>query len=239
MRSIPGDPEFIKVEGPKVFRSSEESGEVLRPLPRNIFVPTSAIPSISKDETKGLVIDLHLSGSKVPRHLLWHLLFKHIRVIDWFLLHEFLELNLRRGSELWSASLFGLLLESITTRMGVKDFKFQLRPIHKRFRSLTRIVKIEGKDVEVSLLDLIMGKLGIPEKALPIEQLLTVDDRTYQYPVPNPLSFRGVGYKDKGSMGEREIPAPFRENEILSLRSFSTKTLESNWDEIVEYFRPL
>lgn len=197
----------------RISSISVSSAVSRRPLPQRIFIPQHSFDR-ERQEVLGILVKLHLGGEKVPRHLLWHILFKGCRVIDWFLLFEYLCRNHKTADKLFCACLFGVLRESALSRKTNVRFLSQLRPIHKKFSALrSRSDGVFPK--EVSLLDLIVKKLNIPQKGLPLDQLLTInDDCLVKFPKPIAPLFLGVGYKDKGSMGP-DVVLDLTEDEIL------------------------
>jgi hypothetical protein len=236
MSSIPRENEKSVSSLEEIFPSMR-SGGVLRPLPSQIFIP-SHFPNVRKDRTEGLLVKFHLRGLKISRHLLWHSIFKGINVIQWFLLFEFLELNLKRGSRFFNACLFGVLSTSSSSRMEMKNWNFQTKPIHREFRNhILKTEFLENKERGISLLDFILIILNVPNKGLSIDKILTVFETSIQYPVPKPTPWRGVGYKDKGSMGGYgPEPAPLNDKEILLLNEFDTSSLLSDWKLITDHF---
>lgn len=206
-------------------------GNASRPLPSRIFVPTTTMSD--ERDTNGFLIRLHISGVKIPGHLLWHLLFKGSTVMDWFLLHEFLFRNQKNASKSYCACLSGVLSEGSKTRMGLHSFQHQMKPIHKGLRSL-----IPREDLKVlggSLLDLVISQLEIPQKGLPKDKLYTVIKQSLRDPVPPSPQWRGVGYKDKGSMGDG-FPASLDEIIDESL-GFDSSDFLSLWSRILNYFQ--
>jgi hypothetical protein len=84
---------------------------------------------------------------------------------------------------------------------------------------------------------LIVKKLRIPQKGLPLEQLLTITgDTLVRYPKPIPISLIGVGYRDKGSMGP-EVVIDLTEEEILE-HSIAVEEFSSldSWNELLNNF---
>lgn len=193
--------------------SLDPSATFRRALPPRIFIPQS--PMTSDRRIKGIMIKLHLGGEKVARHLLWHLLFKGIKVTEWFLLYEYLSRNIKGGSKVHCACLFGALSESASSRKRVDSFTSTLRPIHKDLRAIKP--KLDDKLLRVeNTLELITKILNVPHKGLPIDKLITVSETSVIVPRPRDLSRIGVGYKDKGSFGVSDIPESVTTDEILS-----------------------
>ena len=174
------------------------NGKSLRPLPNRLFIPTSP-KAKAGDWTKGLKVNLHVGGEKIARHLLWYLIFKGCSVIEWFLLFEFLSRNIKGSSRFLCECLAGVLIESSSTRKGLLNFKSLLKPIHKKLRAYTHIGDINFKGV--TLLDIVVLELKIPQKGLPRNRLLTVHEGITFSTRPSVPTRIGVGYKDKGSMG--------------------------------------
>jgi hypothetical protein len=128
------------------------------------------------------------------------------------------------------------LRESALSRKTNVKFLSQLRPIHKKFSAL-RSRSDRNFQQEFTLLDLIVKKLSIPQKGLPLDQLLTInDDFLVRLPKPIPPLRMGVGYKDKGSMGP-EVVIDLTEDEIvetsIAVEEFSCF---EEWKALLESF---
>jgi hypothetical protein len=220
--------EIARKESDSFFK---KSGALQLPLPVNRVIRLSSMRG--KDgEYDALLIRLHLSGTKVPRHLIWNLLFKGINVIEWFLLYEFASRN--KGDLVSSACLTGILGLSSATRKGARTFSCQLRPIHKKLRSKlpkTQLAKIHCEN----LLDYVIQVLKVPQKGLSTDNLLTVRKTSVQIKLPPPPQYVGVGYKDHGSMGDGNRILPPSKEEMFDPKAFfvSQNALEF-WEKNVE-----
>lgn len=211
-----------------ILTTRESSGTIRRPLPRQILIPTE---SITREETKGLLVKTFSGKLSVPRHLLWHLLFKNITVIDWFLLLKYLELNLKGSNELFNACLAGVLSLSSSTRIGLKDREDQLKPIHKKLLGTPKW----DPNLKETLLDCIIRILGVPQKGMPLDQIRTIGRITRKNPRPLPVNRIGVGYKDHGSMGPDRPESPPDDLEVIS-SNFNEKSVFELWDSIFSLF---
>jgi hypothetical protein len=183
-----------------------------------------------------LVISLLKDGNIVPRHLLWNLIFKGIKVISWFLLFDYLFHNIRQDSK-FVACLVGALKVSSETRKRSFDFQSQLRPIQQYLKS--RLPKVNKYYHQENLLEALILILDIPKVGFSEKQLYSSKIEMRYFPRPSPLPYIGVGYKDKGSLGSGDqIEA--ESDEIFSMDHISFDlSILSKWNIFQEdYLEP-
>jgi len=206
------------------FSSSSEAD--FRRTPGRFTLPLST--PVSRDAPgRSLRIKIPDVGL-ARRHLLWHLLFKGITVLEWFILSYLLELTLRGGLRGPCACFAGVLSLGSKTRKRLESWNSQLRPIHTILSS--KIPHVKSADMEgiQSLLDLVIRELKIPQKALSKSELYTTTEIEIPKIRPKAERYIGVGYKDKGNLpsGNRLEPGPAEEDWIPTLNSRLEESLE-------------
>jgi len=173
------------------------------------------------------------------RHMSWHLLFRGITILEWFILIRELEFSLsaKRGTKVSWECLYGILSLSTNTRKGLEEWTSRTKPLFKKLSSLKPKADSNFKDLDISLLDWIMAQLQVPQKALPKRELY-MWSQVWVPPGSSPAErYVGVGYKDKGSMtqGQKPVPEPVEDEWTLPHNS-DFQTLKNGWISILEEF---
>jgi len=108
-----------------------------------------------------------------------------------------------------------------------------MKPIHKNLKGY--IPKMGFEILGKNLLELVMNLLEIPQKGLPKDRLYTDVNHSFRDPKPLQPASMGVGYKDKGSMGDG-FPASLDEVIYESL-GFDPSDFLASWLRIQSYFQ--
>jgi hypothetical protein len=220
------------------FSPLEESTPSLkkgfRSLPGKFFIPIRP----PHGENPGQAIEVKVFDSRVShRHLLWHLLFRGITALEWWILLQKLEISLKTGERLSKCvSLFGVLRLSGKTRKRLPSWSSRLRPIHKWMTSQDGqkgLSSLGGKN----LLEYVTKELKVPQKGEPTEYLYTSRVLPYFLRRPRPPRFAGVGYKDKGTLGGSVIDLPSEEEWTPGDFDWGSQLLPL-WKETLALFRP-
>lgn len=184
--------------------------------------------------TQGEILLVKIFDHKVcHRHLLWHLMFRGISLVEWFIIFQKLEFQLKTLDRAYCACLFGVLSRSSSTRKGLDSWTSRTKPIHKWAKS--KNVSMNSKLSEDDLLQYLIRKLMIPQKGESIDTLYNVQ-KIYPFGIkPRELSRIGVGYKDKGSMSNSEI-IPEPDSELALEESFEILDLKGDWEKILQLF---
>lgn len=209
------------------------SSDFRRELPARTLIPLTTMSSETR-EFKGIMVKSHLSGLKVPRHLLWHLLFKGCSVTEWFLLYDFLSRN-EGGDRASCACLAGVLCLSSATRKSARSFDSQLRPIHKILRSHTP--RKERESLGESLLDFVTKILKVPQKGLSRNRVYTQMETHVRVPRPPEPQYVGVGYKDKGSLGGDNVIDVAPEEILSDSYNVEDHSSLSDWKKILSLYQ--
>jgi hypothetical protein len=180
--------------------------------------------------SEGIKLTLLLKSKVVVRHLIGNLLFKGINVMDWYLLHDYVSLNLKSSEQEYFACLCGILSESSGTRKGVlRSFESRTRPIRKKLKD----IRLKGKKIFGGFSDLCLF-LKVPERCLESQQLYTAVEVGWLNQPPKEQNRIGVGYKDKGSLGSVFFVEPPATEELLS-DYFEERSFLDLWFEIASY----
>jgi hypothetical protein len=139
------------------------------------------------------------------RHLLWHLLFRGVTVLEWFILYHEIEFQKMGGSHDSYACLAGVLSHAARTRKSLSLWTSRLKPIHKELSSLYPDPNSYFHGKCENLLDHVILQMKVPQKAKPVKELYYVKKETDFYRNHMEPSSMGVGYKDKGSRLPKEV----------------------------------
>jgi hypothetical protein len=213
----------------KFWETVEDLGLASPKSPYTLSIPLSN-PSRSED---GQTVLLKLFDYKLAvRHLLWKLLFKGFSVTEWFILQHELEFQKLGWDSVSYACLAGVLSLSSKSRKTLDRWTSQTRPIHSGLKSLIPTGDSEFSACE-SLLDMIVLRLGIPQKGLPSSSLYISQIVFDKHRCPIPINSMGVGYRDKGSWSPRHIcklPSPKQYPD--SKPYFELKSLIQQWTRL-------
>lgn len=136
------------------------------------------------------------------RHLLWHLMFREVTSLEWFLLYRNLEFSQKKyPPKLSDWILFDVLSLSSRTRERLLNWESRTKSIHRQLRrenlhrEFSRFHEGMTK-LEVYMLGLKVPQKGMSKKSLYISKIIEIP-----YKPPREAQVIGVGYKDKGSLG--------------------------------------
>jgi hypothetical protein len=202
-------------------------------LPYDRFLINLQSPTC-QEEGKGLMVRI-FDGKLCHRHLLWHLLFRGITTLEWFILYlKFESLPIREDAMLKRACLTLLISSSSKSRKTLDHWSSRTKPIHKQLASRVPLRDSEFFGKYNTLLDFVISKLQIPKKGMSISELYKTSEITIPRINPAPERWRGIGYKDKGSMSSEErmdlpedvtqlLPEVLDRSKILSFLQFFEK----------------
>jgi hypothetical protein len=151
------------------------------------------------------MVRLRRKWGVVRRHLIWHLLFKGSTVLDWFLIFEDMNLNLKSAPRLVTICQCGVLIEASKTRKRLDSFNSRTRPLFKKLKAQRLERSSASKSETKSLLDVVVQNLVVPNKGLPTSELYSKSEVKFRYPPVPEKPYIGVGYKDKGSLGNSVV----------------------------------
>lgn len=138
------------------------------------------------------------------RHLLWHLIFKNISALEWFILFQKFNSQIKRGQVGENGLYLTLLLTlSSSTRERFGTWGSKTKSIFRFLQSIEPQIEVEILGSE-NLLEHLIDKLKIPKRGLPISNLYKAEKIILPRTVVSPELYVGVGYKDKGSMSSTE-----------------------------------
>lgn len=169
------------------------------------------------------------------RHLLWHILFKGCTSLEWFILFQNLENKKMVASEESRVCLFGVLSLSASTRERLPHWTSRTKPLFRLLK--TRKATEDSRFSGMSLLEVVVSSLKIPQKGAPVDELYVIQNFTPRRPTVKELCRIGVGYKDKGTLSPEteyiptllEIPPEFED----FVGSFS---LSEKWKDFLQQF---
>lgn len=205
-------PEFVNQRTQPNSRTVLETQTVQRKVSRlltrsftlNLREPSSGKPG------KRFVVKIHGETKYVVRHLLWHLLFKGIKPLEWFILYREFEKQLKESPSTIKTKYFGLLLLlSNNTRKRLPDWKSSSKSVFKRLKDCN---SLSSNSPRKNLLEDILFELKIPQKGDNLQNIYSSFISDFFNKKPIPLSRIGVGYKDKGSLkqGFDDEPEPLQ-----------------------------
>jgi hypothetical protein len=111
--------------------------------------------------------------------------------------------------------LFGVLFESARSRKTLTSFDSRTRTIFRKLEA----IKPNGILFQefASLLEFVLYELKVPQRALPVNNLIHWSKEFTNIIKPNPKKYVGVGYKDQGSMSSSEMPELLMSEDQLAL----------------------
>lgn len=172
-------------------------------LPQGRFFIQFRSPTTSK-EGQGVLVEA-FDTRVLHRHLLWHLLFRGTSSLEWMMLYQKLESQLRVEKNMVCACLTLLLTLSSKTRKRFEHWSSKTKPIHKQLISITPKADSQLFEQYDSLLDYSVSQLRIPQKGMSLKELYRVQKVSIPIVRPTEEQYVGVGYKDKGSMSPQEV----------------------------------
>jgi len=206
------DQKFVyRTQDNRVLRFWEEEKEqgLTTPVPPLTLIIPSITPTKRKD---GELMKVGLFNYNFcHRHLLWHLLFRGVTVLEWFILYHEIEFQKMGWDQDSYACLAGVLSHSARTRNRLTKWTSRLKPIHRELKSLYPDPNSRFHGHCENLLDLIILKCKIPQLAKPVKELYYVKKQTDFHRDHLIPGYIGVGYKDKGSRLSKEkctLPGP-------------------------------
>lgn len=218
-------------EASKAKESITESSVVQRKVSRLLSRSFTLNLQEPKNDQAGkrFVVKVHGDKNYVLRHLLWHLLFKGIKPLEWLILFREFEIQLKEAPSAIKTKYFGLLLLlSNNTRKRLPDWRSSSKSVFKRLKDCS---SLSSNSPRKTLLEDILFELKIPQKGDNVENIYSVFTQSFYNKKPIPLNRIGVGYKDKGSLkqGYDEVPEPlqpYSPDSSLNLGDFLQEILQ-------------
>lgn len=202
----------------------------MRGLVPSFFKFSIPLERNQNSRVKALIFKPLTSNSgKILVGLFWNILFgRKFKVYHWYILFAVLIRTIEKGSQ--SRNLLKLLV--ISTSSEGKTWQSSMKPIK------TILTQLHGKDTAEGMITEILKHLPyeLPKKGPIIEELLEVKVDSLINKKPTDPRRIGVGYKDKGSLGngapEPESPEFFLEQ--IDAFDFLLRQVKN---EIPEFFR--
>jgi hypothetical protein len=151
--------------------------------------------SMEAGYTRHLVLCLYEESGEAFKLLLWQLLFKGITVTEFMVLDELLKRRWGNMANDTKMVIAFLIFLSLSTRKGLNDLNSKTRPVFNRLPP-----KFLQRFKSRNPLDDVSAFLGLPRKGRSVS--LSHEFRTRRNRKSRAVSRMGIGYKDKGSMGE-------------------------------------
>jgi hypothetical protein len=174
----------------------------LRTLPYDRFLIPLQTPT-TRREGKGLLVKI-FNPKVCHRHLLWHLIFRKIDVLEWLILFQNLKFQKNDGiMSRTDVNLTVLLILASATLRGPSVWNSTTKSLRKLLQSTKRQNEFEDFE-QITLLDHILQNLKIPKKGMSKSNLYTVEEISIPKTSLPPELYVGVGYKDHGTMTSEE-----------------------------------
>lgn len=187
-----------------LFEDGGEGSPSKEEIPRKPTLSVSypwPTTSVETGYTQVLELCLYEESGLAYKSLLWKLLFKGITVIEFIIFDELLKRRWRQLPEEKQLVVAFLTFLSLGTRKGLIDLNSSTKPIFNRLPPKFLLRFKSEKPV-----DEIIAFLGLPRRGRTVA--CTHAFKTRRIRKPRTISRIGVGYKDKGSMGEPDRLSP-------------------------------